>query len=224
MKRVERTLAVIGASALLFVGSTVATQAGNGKSILLGKLNKGTKTTVVKMTSGSASPLSLQGNASSAPLITNMTGQVANLNASMVGGASLTTVAFTDSVARTADKDYLFSIPDAGNYLVSLYANVEVNGTATPAAPIQFTCYVYDGDGNIVIEAMTLDVGEIWWPTLSASRVWNVSASSTDARNMHLYCKTTANQGWNPQVPEGAGPTVSFTRLPSVATTSLTPQ
>ena len=66
MKRIERTLAIIGAALLLLLGSAVATQAGNGSALKFGKLNKGTKMTTLQVTSGSASPLKLQGNSTSA--------------------------------------------------------------------------------------------------------------------------------------------------------------
>src|SRR5690242_13453267 len=84
--RLTRVLAVFGAVALLVVGVNAAAYAATGKSLILGKTNKASKTTTIQNTkSGAALSLKTKSK-SSAPLKVNGTGKVVNLNADRVDG------------------------------------------------------------------------------------------------------------------------------------------
>jgi hypothetical protein len=219
MKRFERLLAVIGAAALFVAGSAVATEASNGSTIKFGKTNKGTKTTTLQVTSGTAAPLKLQGNAASAPLVTNMTGQVANLNASMVGGASLSPVSFS-LPASVGDGDS-FNLPTmtTGTYLITVNGVVNLSDSASPAAPNVFACYLYyyDSGWKQVIEPIHIDVGQSFYNGISGSTV----ADLLSTRAYGFSCSTSLGGGWT--TSGGQQPTISFVRLPTGSIGTLTP-
>lgn len=224
MRRFERIFAVIGAAALLVTGSAVATQANNGNPIKIGRINKGTKKTTLKITRPVV-PFKIQTSSTSVPpLETNSTAQVANLNVSYVGGADFKTYTFADTADRAGDTVYDFTVPEAGTYALSLYATAVLGGTNTPGSPNQWTCKLNDqaGAGKIVIEAKHVDEGYIFWPTLSSYRIVNLT-SDVATRQMELNCQTSKHNGWSLYSPTGTGPTVSFTRIPAATITALTP-
>src|SRR6478609_758308 len=97
--RTTRVLAVIGASAVLVVGVNAVAYAATGKSLLLGKTNKASKTTTIQNTkSGAALQLKTKSSAT-APLKVNGKGKVVNLNADKVDGLDGTAI---NSTANSA--------------------------------------------------------------------------------------------------------------------------
>jgi hypothetical protein len=214
MKRFERLLAVIGAAALFVAGSAVATEASNGSTIKFGRTTKGTKTTTLQVTSGTAAPLKLLGKSTSAPLVTNMTGQVANLNASMVGGASLASTTYVASDDTTSSVTYDLSLPAVGTYLVTLAAEVSLRNGAT-----QFYCYMYPklaGSPDLLSAIGTVyNLGSD--VAISASRVVTVAE-----KDLVLRCTTPTGDGWNTTTEAYYyGPTLTFTPLPAPTSGAL---
>src|SRR6478609_841466 len=97
--RTTRVLAVIGATAVLVVGVNAVAYAATGKSLLLGKTNKASKTTTIQNTkSGAALQLKTKSSAT-APLKVNGKGKVVNLNADKVDGLDGTAI---NSTANSA--------------------------------------------------------------------------------------------------------------------------
>lgn len=221
MKSVERILAVVGATAVLVLASAAVTQAGNGSLMKVGKINSGTSTTTLKISRGVASPLKLEGRASRAPFVTNMRGQVANLNASMVGGASLQPIVFRDNSSRGASSTYEIELPAVGTYLVSISSNVRLtNATVSPADPGSFACWLHKGasftDG-IYLEAVEYLPDNGWYTSIAASGVVTV-----DTTSLKFVCEVDGGTGFG--IPAGGfGPTVSFVPLPAGETRTLTP-
>lgn len=222
MKSAERMLAIVGATALLVVASAVATQAGNGSLLKIGKINTGTITTTLKITRGAASPLTLQGRSSRAPFVTNMRGQVANLNASMVGGASLQPIVFRDNNARNQTTVvYPIELPSVGTYLVSISSNVRLTAsTVTPGDPGSLACWLHKGasytDG-IYLEAVEYLPDNGWYTSIAASGVVTV-----DTTSLKFECGVVGGTGF--EIPSGGfGPTVSFLPLPAEDARTMTP-
>lgn len=85
-----RVLAVLLAAAVLMLGANVATYAGTGKSLLLGRTNKATKTTKLASTHGPALSLTTRGGAP--PLAVTSRARVGRLNADMVDGYHATSL------------------------------------------------------------------------------------------------------------------------------------
>lgn len=222
MKRFERPLAIIGAAALLVLASAVATQAGNGSMVKVGKINLGSSTTTLKMTRGVASPLKLEGRSSRAPIVTNMRGQVANLNASMVGGASLKPIVFRDNSARGTVTVYPIELPAVGTYHVSISSNVRLtDSTVSAASPGSFACWLHKGSSftdGIYLEAVEYLPSNGWYTSIAASGVVTV-----DTTSLTFECDVNGGTGF--LIPAGGfGPTVSFVPLPAADDRTLTPQ
>ena len=94
MQRFQKFLAIIGATSLLVLGINGITEAADNSAMKIGKTNKGTKLTTLKRTkSGEALALTVA-NPANAPMTTNGTGLVANLNANKVNGSDLQTYRF----------------------------------------------------------------------------------------------------------------------------------
>src|SRR6478735_4681583 len=128
--RTTRVLAVVGATAILVVGVNAVAYAATGKSLLLGKTNKASKTTTLQNTKSGPAPSLKTKSSSSAPLKVNGKGKVVNLNADKVDGldctainspatsalakanaaataaADVTATRYTDKTNRTANKTY----------------------------------------------------------------------------------------------------------------------
>jgi hypothetical protein len=84
--RLERALAVVGATAILVIGFDTITFAATGGSLILGRTNRANATTVLENT-GATPPLSLLAQSTAtAPFSTNAGGRVANLNADKLDG------------------------------------------------------------------------------------------------------------------------------------------
>ncbi len=90
--RIERTLAVFGAAALLVLGFDTITLAATGQSLLLGRINTAGATTTVSNTGASPVLNLLSGSTSAAPFTTNARGRVFNLNADKIDGLDSTQV------------------------------------------------------------------------------------------------------------------------------------
>lgn len=84
--RISRILAVIGAATILTLAANSIVLAATGSGLVLGRANTAsTLTSLVRTSIGPALNLQTR-NAKTPPFTTNARGQVANLNASLLGG------------------------------------------------------------------------------------------------------------------------------------------
>lgn len=123
MRHLKTILAVIGAAAVLVLAANTVAMAATGQAFLLGKTNfAGAVTTVERTTNGPAFKIT-NNNTSSAPLVTNGTGKVTNLNADKVDGIDSTAMQNLSYVWRSSFTDRTvasFTVPLAnGSYLIS---------------------------------------------------------------------------------------------------------
>ncbi|WP_372735477.1 hypothetical protein, partial [Nocardioides sp.] len=98
-----RVLPTLLAAVLLIGAVNLGAYAASGKPLLLGKTNKATKTTTVKM-KGNGAALSLKTKANSAPLKINSKVKVGNLNADRLDGldsSALETLTYTFPLSGT---------------------------------------------------------------------------------------------------------------------------
>src|SRR6478609_5489127 len=239
--RTTRVLAVVGATAILVVGVNAVAYAATGKSLLLGKTNKASKTTTIQ-NSKSGAALSLKTkSSSSAPLKVNGKGKVVNLNADKVDGLDGTTISTTANSAlakanaattaanditairyrdtalnRSDDTEYNLGTVPAGTYSVNMNAQV-ILGSATPADPETLQCWLWaivpSSGNNFLGEGTSVKTGN------TGSLLWTGVSFSTvvqlnGTEQLRLKCATTDGTGWSTDfIAKGKGPNVSFIRL-----------
>ena len=130
-KRASTALVLLLASVGLVLGMDYATYAGTGDSLILGKVNKSKKTTVIKST-GKGPALSLKSKPGAAPLAVSNGNKVLNLNADSVDGLDGQALS-NDTQRYTFDQlgqhftSATFNTPPIapGTYLVTFRTSIE---------------------------------------------------------------------------------------------------
>jgi len=144
MRHLKTVLTLLGAVTVLLLAGNTLSYAATGNALLLGKMNYTDKqTNLTRTTNGPVLRLKSK-SPSNAPLSTNATGKVANLNADKLDGLD-------SSALRTRSRVYTSSFSgaghasitlplSAGDYLVSysVYAEKEAD------APINISCWVLE--------------------------------------------------------------------------------
>ena len=139
LARSTKTLIALFAVLGLVLTFDVATYAATGDSLVLGKVNKSKKTTVIKST-GKGPALSLKSKPGAAPLAVSNGNKVLNLNADSVDGidgAALSndTRRYTFPAGGPHFNTAKFTIPQVapGTYLVTLRASLDALGAGNDA-------------------------------------------------------------------------------------------
>lgn len=177
--RTLRVLATTLVTALALVTCVdYAASAATGKPFILGKLNKaGKQTTLKRTTAGPALQLRTT-SAASAPLVTNATGKVVNLNADLVDGLDASLLRTRSYVWRATFTDettveFVLPLP-AGSYVVS-YSN-HFTGLGAPAG---LRCYIREGSRWTGVEAFRHDTSGSYYPALSGTGLVTKTAANT---------------------------------------------
>lgn len=123
MRHLRTILGVIGAAAVLVLAANTVSMAATGQPFLLGKTNfAGAVTTVERTTTGPAFKIT-NDNTSSAPIVTNGTGKVDNLNADKVDGidsSAMQNLSYTWRDEFTDTTSVSYTVPLAtGSYLIN---------------------------------------------------------------------------------------------------------
>jgi hypothetical protein len=210
MRSLKTALSVIGAVTVLVLAANTVAYAATGGTFFLGQTNKASKqTTLERTTSGAALGLVTKSSAN-APLSTNGSGKVVNLNADRVDGldsSALKTQTYRYTIpAQTAVRSFDVSFPTlpAGTYLASydLLATVDAAGT-------RITCYFQDPTTSrftMVANGAANSTG------FSLS----VNATGVVATSFAANLACTASGG-NMTLDQDFGRTVTFTRIDALA-------
>ncbi len=128
----NRTTAILVAAGLLVGGANLAAYAANGRPLLLGKINKETRSATVKNT-GAGPALKLKTRASAPPLAVSSSKKVKRLNADKLDGLSsgalaTNSVVYTDTdhaTVHTSSPFWQVPIPAAGTYQLSYSVGIK---------------------------------------------------------------------------------------------------
>jgi hypothetical protein len=194
MQKLKTFLTVIGAVTILVLAANTAVYAATGGKFILGKVNKAnTVSTLKRTTNGPALNLTTKSSAS-APLSTNATGKVGNLNADRLDGYDSSALrpssyVFTRVVgsANTSQTVDLGSLP-AGTYQFGYSVYMQGGGIDNGYA----SCYFYrgrSGDYTYYGESRIMTRTSVT-PGLSGTAIIEVRPTDDFA----FYC--VATQSW----------------------------
>jgi len=213
-RSITKGIAVAATAAALVGGVQAATFAANGGYIVLGSTNTATKATVIKNTSTGAAVKLRVANSSTAPIVTNGRGLVANLYAarakkadnlqghsySAVLSAARTTkaITFTDpEYVRGGNTSYQVGTIPAGTYLVEIGANVilstQSDFSVSPVVLNEMSCNLQDGP---TINTQLLSARGESFATQGAAAHAATVLQVSGTEDFRLNCTTTAGDGW----------------------------
>jgi len=202
---VTRSLATVGAAAILVVGFDYATYAATGSSLLMGRTNSASKVTIIKNTGAGSAVSLLTKSAASAPFTTNAKGRVVNLNADKVDGltasqiltASHTTKAiiYTDPLTSHASSTtFTVGKVPAGTYAIAMNAAVNLStGGNFPTTYNLMRCWLHVSGSPFEIGEGTdysLDSGGFVTPSFATIGTF------TGAETLLLDCYSNTDDGW----------------------------
>lgn len=131
MRHIKTAASALIVGLVLLMATDYVAMAATGKPLILGKVNKVSKTTTVKAANGPA--LKLTTKAGQPPLLVNRNTKVTNLNADLLDGKSaesfgVRTRVYTASVNETSALGFAVTTTSvaAGNYLVTLSGFLDV--------------------------------------------------------------------------------------------------
>jgi hypothetical protein len=214
--RAKTAIAAVGITALAVVGLDTYTYAGTGDSLILGKLNKSSKTTHVKST-GKGPALSLHAKGKRPALAVDSKAKIVRLNADRVDGRHAAALqnnvrVYTARTGSSTNGAMEFKLPNVpkGRYQVS-YSVFMDGATGSVSNPTLAACYLYTLQaGDWQNSAYTSTIAEGMPAGLSGYDVITKAASP-----LALYCTTNQHgvgaDDWN--IPEWHPVRVTLTRV-----------
>jgi hypothetical protein len=233
MRRIKTLASALVVALVVIVSLDYTASAATGHPFILGKLNKANKVTALKRTTAGPALQLTTTSASDAPLATNGTGKVTNLNADLLDGRDASTFAtnnpvrileFNDSTVGISHTFSVGSLP-AGRYLATY--SVYLDGTyATAGTPTVWgQCYFQQTSSTGLITQSITTTGTSVFSASGTPQITLSGAGPIDTAagaNPSLVC--SSNKAWRTRA--GAFPyvstpaTISLTTLesPSVST------
>lgn len=185
MKTLKATIAALTVGLFLVMATDYVAMAANGKPLILGQLNKATKTTTIKNSAGTAAKFVAP--ATKAPIAVSNSTVISKLNADQVDGKhanqlGVRTQVFKASIADP-DGDFSFTLPGVkeGTYLITASAWFYLDSGATGE------CWAGNGADSPI---------DTWFPG-NTNGYWTMNGVGVltvgTGQSVSLYCNTMSS-------------------------------